>query len=57
MNGFSEFKTTKLAYDPAKDGVWLNDGVENVVFIPRNIIIAMVGELASDPPSAQEAAK
>jgi len=50
MDGFSEVNNTKVAYDPEKDGVWLHDGCENVAFIPRNIIIAMVGELPANPP-------
>jgi len=49
MNGFIEVNNTKVAYDPEKDGVWLHDGSENVAFIPRNIIIAMVGELPAAP--------
>jgi len=50
MDGYSEIKNQKMAYDPEKDGVWLHDGEEPMAFIPRNIIIAMLGCLPSDPP-------
>jgi len=48
--GFKEVESAKMAYDPKKDGVWLFDGGEKMAFIPRHIIIGMVGELGSKTP-------
>lgn len=51
MDGFSTIQNQRMAYDPDKDGVWLHDGTEPVVFLPRNIIIAMIGQLPANPPT------
>lgn len=50
MSGFSTINEPTLAYDPSKDGVWLGDGTEAQVFIPRNVIIQMIGQLPASPP-------
>ena len=50
MDEFHKIKDKAMSYDPEKDGVWLYDGNEAVVFMPRNVIIGMLGYLTNNPP-------
>ena len=54
MNGFETVQNEMMAYDPERDGVWLHDGSDPVVFIPRNTIIGMIGHLPADPPHSKK---
>ena len=35
----------KLSYDSKKDGVWVYDGTEKLLFVPRNMVLNMFSEL------------
>lgn len=50
MDCFTEVSAAQVAYDPQKDGVWIQDGLERLAFFPRNIIISMLGVLPANPP-------
>lgn len=54
MDGYKAVKDQHMTYDPERDGVWMHDGDEPVVFMPRNVIIGMVGVLADSPPTVAE---
>lgn len=56
MKGYTKIENLKVAYDKDKDGVWLRDREKKrVAFMPRNIIIAMVGALLADAQKQEEA--
>jgi len=44
--GFTEMAAPTLSYDPSKDGVWIGDSTGPVFFLPRSLVVEMVGVLA-----------
>ncbi|MEC9266683.1 MAG: hypothetical protein VX464_11540 [Pseudomonadota bacterium] len=49
MDGYTTYSDGTVAYDPAKDGVWLLSGGQAVLFLNRYTIIQMVSALAEGP--------
>lgn len=47
--GYHSVDIEKMAYDPARDGVWIGDAL----FLPRNLIIQAVGILAGGAPTRE----
>ena len=37
----------KLSYDSKKDGVWMSEGTDKFLFVPRNTVINMFNELVN----------
>jgi hypothetical protein len=35
----------KLSYDSKKDGVWVSEGTDKFLFVPRNMVLNMLSEL------------
>ncbi|MDB4301988.1 hypothetical protein N9924_00325 [bacterium] len=35
----------KLSYDSKKEGVWVSEGTEKLLFVPRNMVLNMFSEL------------
>lgn len=48
-SGYDQFEVKAMAYDPERDGVW----IDNQVFLPRNVIIWAIGLLSGEPPKAK----
>ena len=45
--GFTSIDSPTLHYDPERCGFWVGDNTGPVVFLPRSIVIEMVGVLTS----------
>ena len=45
--GFTSVDSPTLYYDHERDGVWVGDNTGPVLFLPRSIVIEMVGVLTS----------